>query len=102
MIDIDHDNTIYTIYWRGGYGCVSYEIERNLNDNQGWKSIVTGINDFTGKYEDNNINTCNFNCKQVRNVNATDKQKQCIDYKIRGYNVDAMTSDFSSIYQVCS
>eukprot|EP01084_Bolivina_argentea_P159232 277345_1 len=78
------------LYWRGGYGCVNYAIERNdYSNNQNdknWISKVVGVSDFIGYWYDN----------QSINSNA-----KCVYYRIKGMNYDKKYGNNSDVFNVC-
>ena len=78
------------VYWRGGYGCVDYKIERNdqsKNQNDtNWKIEVIGVNDFNGYWQDNGI------------INS---DQQCTYYRVTGENYDKVYSNVSDVYSFC-
>merc|ERR1712096_108605 len=54
--NVQGDRQQRTVFWRGGSGCATYEIERNdkskAQDDANWKALVHGVNDFTGYWLD--------------------------------------------------
>eukprot|EP01084_Bolivina_argentea_P159233 277348_1 len=78
------------VYWRGGYGCFDYKIERNdkskdENDNN-WVSLVTGVSDFKGYWQD---------------TASIASNQPCTYYRIQGENYDKKYSNYSDVYSFC-
>ena len=84
------NGNLRTVYWRGGYGCVDYKIERNdqsdCQNDENWKIEVSGVNDFNGYWQDNDI---------------IDSNRNCTYYRVTGENYDKVYSDTSDVYTFC-
>ena len=85
------NRTSRTVYWRGGWGCFDYEIQRNdKSDSQqdsSWASVAKGVSDFAGYHVDEE---------------AVPAAQNCVYYRVRGKNYNERYSDFSSVYSFCS
>lgn len=79
-----------TVYWRGGYGCFDYKIERNdqskSQNDANWKVVTTGVNDFKGYYQD---------------TGAVSSNAACTYYRVTGENYDKKYSNASDVYSFC-
>lgn len=90
ITNVDGTTQQRIVYWRGGAGCIDYEIQRNDNngnpDDDNWRSEIDGVNDFDGYWNDKD------------GINSAQK---CVWYRIRGRNYDKKYSNFSIVSSFC-